>query len=64
MNKDFNALNTTNFVNYKKTPCLRCKDKKEIWVWEDLTESKKVRVDCPMCNRQRPPQELREDGLI
>ena len=44
--------------------CLRCKDLREVWVWKDTSESEKIRVDCPMCCKQRPPQELRELGII
>ena len=52
---------------YKPKPehqCLRCKDEREVWVWKDTSESEKIRVDCPMCTVQRPPQELRELGII
>ena len=38
--------------------------KKEVWVWKDTSESEKIRVDCPMCTVQRPPQELRDLGII
>jgi hypothetical protein len=48
----------------KKTPCLRCKDTREIWVWQDTSESKKVKVDCTMCTVQRPPEELRNLGIL
>ena len=44
--------------------CLRCKDLREVWVWKDTSETEKVRVDCPMCTIQRPPQELRDLGII
>ena len=44
--------------------CLRCEDLREVWVWKDTSESKKIRVDCPMCTVQRPPQELRDLGII
>jgi len=44
--------------------CLRCKDIREVWVWKDTSESSKIRVDCPMCSVQRPPQELRDLGVI
>ena len=44
--------------------CLRCQDLKEVWVWNDTSETEKIRVDCPMCSPQRPPEELRELGLI
>ena len=43
---------------------LRCQDLKEVWVWKDTSETEKIRVDCPMCSPQRPPEELRELGLI
>ena len=52
---------------YKPRPehqCLRCKDLREVWVWKDTSESEKIRVDCPMCTVQRPPQELRDLGII
>ena len=44
--------------------CLRCQDLKEVWVWKDTSETEKIRVDCPMCSPQRPPEELRQQGLI
>ena len=44
--------------------CLRCQDLKEVLVWKDTSETEKIRVDCPMCSPQRPPEELRELGLI
>ena len=44
--------------------CLRCQDLREVWVWKDTSETEKIRVDCPMCSPQRPPQELRELGII
>jgi hypothetical protein len=47
-----------------KHQCLRCKDLREVWVWKDTSESEKIRVDCPMCTVQRPPQELRDLGII
>ena len=52
---------------YKSKPehqCMRCKDLREVWVWKDTSESEKIRVDCPMCTIQRPPQELRDLGII
>ena len=48
----------------RKTSCMRCKDKRIIYVYKDRSESNMVRVDCPMCSPQRPPEELRSDGLI
>ena len=48
----------------KKTSCMRCKDKREIWVYKDTSEGNMIRVDCPMCSPQRPPEELRQQGLI
>jgi len=48
----------------KNTPCLRCKDTREVWVWKDTAESEKIKVDCPLCSKQRPPQELRDLGII
>ena len=48
-----------------RTPsCMRCKDKREIYVYKDTSEGTAIRVDCPMCSPQRPPEELRRDGLI
>ena len=44
--------------------CMRCSDLREVWVWKDTSESEKIRVDCPMCTVQRPPQELRDLGII
>ena len=44
--------------------CMRCKDLREVWVWKDTSESEKIRIDCPMCSVQRPPQELRDLGII
>ena len=44
--------------------CLRCKDSREIWIWEDTSEKNKIKVSCPMCDPQRPPQELRDLGVI
>jgi len=51
-------------VDERKTSCLRCKDKREIYVYKDTTEGTAVRVDCPMCSPQRPPEELRKNGII
>ena len=51
-------------VDERKTSCLRCKDKREIYVYKDTTERTAVRVDCPMCSPQRPPEELRKNGII
>ena len=48
----------------KKTPCLRCKNTREVWVWKNTAESEKIKVDCPLCSKQRPPQELRDLGII
>ena len=48
----------------EKTSCLRCRDTREVWVWKDTSESEKIKVDCPMCSVQRPPEELRAEGLI
>ena len=44
--------------------CVRCGDQREICVWKDTSETEKIRVDCPMCSVQRPPQELRDLGII
>ena len=55
------------YVSYddRKTSCMRCKDRRVIYVYKDQSEnSGMVRVDCPMCSPQRPPEELRSDGLI
>ena len=46
----------------KRPSCLRCYDRREVWVWKDTTETQKIKVDCPMCSPQRPPEELRESG--
>ena len=51
-------------MDERNTSCLRCKDKREIWVYKDTSEGNMIRVDCPMCSPQRPPEELRRDGLI
>ena len=51
-------------IEDRKTSCMRCKDKREIYVYKDTSEGTAVRVDCPMCSPQRPPEELRRDGLI
>ena len=48
----------------RNTSCLRCRDKRFIYVYKDTTEGTAVRVDCPMCSPQRPPDELRKDGMI
>ena len=48
----------------KQPSCLRCYDDRVIWVWKDTTETEKIRVDCPMCSPQRPPEELRKEGII
>ena len=63
-NDDLNATNTKQFVEYGKDVCMRCKGLREIWVYKDTEESTKLKVDCPMCSEQRPPQELRNLGLI
>ena len=54
------------YVSYddRKTTCMRCKDTRMIYVYKDQSESGMVRVYCPMCSPQRPPEELRTDGLI
>ena len=52
-------------IDERGTSCLRCKDKRTIYVYKDNTESSGiVKVDCPMCSVQRPPEELRAEGLI
>lgn len=51
-------------IEDRKTSCMRCNDKRIIYVYKDRSESNMVRVDCPMCSPQRPPDELRTDGLI
>ena len=51
-------------MDERNTSCMRCKDKREIYVQKDTSEGTAVRVDCPMCSPQRPPEELRRDGLI
>ena len=49
----------------RKTSCMRCKDSRVIYVYKNQSESSGViRVDCPMCSPQRPPEELRKDGLL
>jgi len=48
----------------EKTTCLRCSDTREVWVWKNTAESEKIKVDCPLCSKQRPPQELRDLGII
>jgi Zn finger protein HypA/HybF involved in hydrogenase expression len=48
----------------ENTTCLRCNDTREFWVWKDTSETEKIKVDCPMCSVQRPPEELRAKGLI
>ena len=48
----------------KQPGCLRCYDDRVVWVWKDTTETEKIRVDCPMCSPQRPPEELRNLGII
>ena len=49
----------------RKTSCMRCRDKRVIYVYKDQSESSgMIRVDCPMCSPQRPPEELRKDGII
>ena len=52
------------YISKPKHSCLRCRDIREVWVWKDTSESSKIRVDCPMCSVQRPPQELRDLGVI
>jgi Zn finger protein HypA/HybF involved in hydrogenase expression len=52
------------FIVEEKHSCLRCQDLREVWVWKDTSETEKVKVDCPMCTVQRPPQELRDLGII
>jgi len=44
--------------------CLRCRGLREVWVWKDTSETEKIRIDCPMCSPQRPPEELRDLGII
>ena len=51
-------------MDERNISCMRCKDKREIYVYKDTSEGTAVRVDCPMCSPQRPPEELRRDGLI
>ena len=51
-------------LDERNISCLRCKDKREIWVYKDTSEGNMIRVDCPMCSPQRPPEELRNNGLI
>ena len=51
-------------IDERKTSCMRCKDKRYIYVYKDTSEGTAIRVDCPMCSLQRPPEELRKDGLI
>ena len=51
-------------MDERNTSCMRCKDKREIYVYKDTSEGTAVRVDCPMCSPQRPPEELRNNGLI
>ena len=51
-------------ISKPKHSCLRCRDIREVWVWKDTSESSKIRVDCPMCSVQQPPQELRDLGVI
>ena len=51
-------------IDERNTSCLRCNDKRAIYVYKDTSEGTAVRVDCPMCSPQRPPEELRSDGLI
>jgi hypothetical protein len=52
------------YIPKPKHQCLRCQDLREVWVWKDTSETEKIRVDCPMCTVQRPPQELRDLGII
>ena len=63
-NDDLNTKNTKQFIEYGKNVCMRCKDLREIWVYKDTEESTRLKVDCQMCSEQRPPQELRNLGLI
>ena len=51
-------------LDERNTSCLRCKDKREIWVYKDTSEGNMIRVDCPMCSPQRPPEELTKNGII
>ena len=51
-------------LDERNISCLRCKDKREIWVYKDTAEGNMIRVDCPMGSPQRPPEELRNNGLI
>jgi|TARA_R100001086_G_scaffold187772_2_gene105834 hypothetical protein len=51
-------------VDDRKTSCMRCRDTRVIYVYKDTSEGTTTRVDCPMCSPQRPPAELRNDGLI
>ena len=48
----------------KITKCLRCNNTRKILVWSDTSETKKIKTSCPMCDPQRPPQELRDLGII
>ena len=57
-------VNTYIPIEVRKTSCMRCKDKREIYVYKDTSEGTAIRVDCPMCSPQRPPEELRSSGLI
>jgi len=57
-------MNNEKYINKPEHSCLRCKDLREVWVWKDTSESEKIRVDCPMCTVQRPPEELRKLGII
>ena len=51
-------------MDERNTSCMRCKDKREIYVYKDTSEGTAVRVDCPMCSPQRPLEELRKNGII
>ena len=51
-------------VDERNTSCMRCKDSRVIYVYKDTSEGTAIRQDCPMCSPQRPPEELRNDGLI
>ncbi len=57
-------MNVKKNIKNKNIDCLRCRGLREVWVWKDTSESEKIRIDCPMCSAQRPPQELRELGII
>ena len=33
-------------------------------IWKDTSETERIRVDCTMCTKQRPPEELRNLGIL